>query len=58
MSALPPKADIPQHRLDVRFVPKADIGKGDRRMKRPRHLWRDQNVGREEGLGVAKIASF
>jgi hypothetical protein len=21
MSALPPKADIPQHRLDVRFVP-------------------------------------
>jgi hypothetical protein len=25
MSALPPKADIPQHHLDVRFVPKADI---------------------------------
>jgi hypothetical protein len=25
MSALPPKADIPQHRLDVRYVPKADI---------------------------------
>ena len=24
MSALPPKADIPQRRLDVRFVPKAD----------------------------------
>jgi hypothetical protein len=21
MSALPPKADIPQHRLDVRYVP-------------------------------------
>ena len=27
MSALPPKADIPQRRLDVRFVPKADIGR-------------------------------
>jgi hypothetical protein len=25
MSALPPKADIRQHDLDVRFVPKADI---------------------------------
>jgi hypothetical protein len=25
MSALPPKADIPQRRLDVRFVPQADI---------------------------------
>src|SRR5215471_1141362 len=25
MSALPPKADIDQHRCDVRFVPKADI---------------------------------
>jgi hypothetical protein len=25
MSALPPKADIPQRRLDVRFVPKTDI---------------------------------
>jgi hypothetical protein len=28
MSALPPKADIPQHRLDVCFVPQADIGWG------------------------------
>jgi hypothetical protein len=26
MSALPPKADIARRRLDVRFVPKADIG--------------------------------
>ena len=26
MSALPPKADIRQRHLDVRFVPKADIG--------------------------------
>jgi hypothetical protein len=26
MSALPPKVDIAQSRLDVRFVPKADIG--------------------------------
>jgi hypothetical protein len=26
MSALPPKADIPQRRLDVRFVPEAVIG--------------------------------
>jgi hypothetical protein len=25
MSALPPKADIDGRRLDVRFVPKADI---------------------------------
>ena len=25
MSTLPPKADIDQHGLDVRFVPKADI---------------------------------
>jgi hypothetical protein len=25
MSALPPKADIPQRRFDVRFVPKADV---------------------------------
>ena len=25
MSALPPKADIPQDELHVRFVPKADI---------------------------------
>jgi hypothetical protein len=25
MSALPPKADILESRLDVRFVPKADI---------------------------------
>jgi hypothetical protein len=25
MSAFPPKADIRQHRLDVRFVPEADI---------------------------------
>jgi predicted oxidoreductase len=25
MSALPPKADMVQRRLDVRFVPKADI---------------------------------
>jgi hypothetical protein len=25
MSALPPKADIPQHRFDVRFVPIADM---------------------------------
>jgi hypothetical protein len=25
MSALPPKADIAGRRLDVRFVPKADI---------------------------------
>jgi hypothetical protein len=24
MSALPPKADIAQHKRDVRFVPKAD----------------------------------
>jgi len=24
MSALPPKADMDQHRCDVRFVPKAD----------------------------------
>ena len=24
MSALPPKADMDQHRRDVRFVPKAD----------------------------------
>jgi hypothetical protein len=28
MSALPPKADIAGRRLDVRFVPKADIGFG------------------------------
>src|SRR5262249_14053649 len=27
MSALPPKADIAKHRRDVRFVPKADIGR-------------------------------
>jgi hypothetical protein len=27
MSALPPKADIPQHCLDVRFGPQADIVK-------------------------------
>jgi hypothetical protein len=26
MSALPPKADIAEHRRDVHFVPKADIG--------------------------------
>jgi hypothetical protein len=26
MSALPPKADIAERQLDVRFVPKADIG--------------------------------
>ena len=26
MSALPPKADIRRRELDVRFVPKADIG--------------------------------
>ena len=26
MSALPPKADIATRQLDVRFVPKADIG--------------------------------
>jgi hypothetical protein len=26
MSALPPKAHIHERRLDVRFVPKADIG--------------------------------
>jgi hypothetical protein len=26
MSVLPPKADIAGRRLDVRFVPKADIG--------------------------------
>jgi hypothetical protein len=26
MSALPPKADIRVRRIDVRFVPKADIG--------------------------------
>ena len=25
MSALPPKADMDQHRRDVRFVPKADM---------------------------------
>jgi hypothetical protein len=25
MSALPPKADIAERRLDVRFVPEADI---------------------------------
>jgi hypothetical protein len=25
MFALPPKADIAEHRRDVRFVPKADI---------------------------------
>jgi hypothetical protein len=25
MCALPPKADIAEHRRDVRFVPKADI---------------------------------
>jgi len=25
MSALPPKADIAEHRRDVRFVPKGDI---------------------------------
>jgi hypothetical protein len=25
MSAIPPKADIPQRRLNVRFVPKADM---------------------------------
>jgi hypothetical protein len=29
MSALPPKADIGQHRRDVRFVPKADIAERD-----------------------------
>ena len=27
MSALPPKADIPARGCDVRFVPKADIGR-------------------------------
>jgi hypothetical protein len=26
MSALPPKADIAERQLDVRFAPKADIG--------------------------------
>ena len=28
MSALPPKADIAEHKKDVRFVPKADIRTG------------------------------
>jgi hypothetical protein len=27
MSALPPKADMDQHECDVRFVPKADMGR-------------------------------
>jgi hypothetical protein len=31
MSALLPKADIPQRRLDVRFVPNSDIGDGGAR---------------------------
>jgi hypothetical protein len=29
MSALPPKADIPERDWDVRFVPKADIRQRD-----------------------------
>ena len=31
MSALPPKADIPRRRLDVRFGPQADIPSASRR---------------------------
>jgi len=27
MSALPPKVDMVQHERDVRFVPKADVGR-------------------------------
>jgi hypothetical protein len=34
MSALPPKADIPQHRLDVRFVPMADMTADPRIVKK------------------------
>src|SRR5262249_56609689 len=34
MSALPPKADMCSALADVCFGPKADIGEGDRRMKK------------------------
>jgi len=54
MSALPPKADIGTQPLDVRFVPKADIGRslfdhlvggGDQR------LW-DHQTKRLRGLEI------
>jgi hypothetical protein len=34
MSALPPKADIVEHRGNVRFVPKADIQPKERDVRR------------------------
>ena len=44
MSALPPKADIPQRRLDVRFVPIADIGAPA--IRSPRRRGRAAKAGR------------
>jgi hypothetical protein len=38
MSALPPKADIVERQLDVRFVPIADIS---RFIRSPRRQWRE-----------------
>jgi hypothetical protein len=35
MSALPPKADIAERQLDVRFVPKADMGWRCERVSKP-----------------------
>jgi nitrogen fixation protein len=43
MSALPPKADIAERQLDVRFVPKADI---DGRLI---------NLGDEHGWGGREV---
>jgi hypothetical protein len=35
MSALPPKADIGERQLDVRFVPKADMAKLSELLQKP-----------------------
>ena len=41
MSAIPPKADIAGRRLDVRFVPKADMGRVSS-SRRPAAAFQDQ----------------
>ena len=54
MSALPLKADMAQRSCDVRFVPKADLGKGERRMKGPA----TRIAGEKKIWAFAEIASF
>jgi hypothetical protein len=61
MSAIPPKADMVQHRCNVRFVPKADILRRSKKCDLFDHLVGDsEEIGRNcemKRFGRLKIDS-